>query len=129
MFSCNILTGEGHRIKSNESNQKCLKRSATPSLFLPLSNLNSNLKLINLMMKTNTGLALFAATLPLGSVLANPAAPTAPTAPAAPAAPAEETSSKGNHHINASGTPRPNIVHIMIDDLGWQDIASHTWTA
>lgn len=27
--------------------------------------------------------------------------------------------------IAAHAAPKPNIVHIMIDDLGWQDIASH----
>jgi arylsulfatase A-like enzyme len=27
--------------------------------------------------------------------------------------------------LQAAETPRPNIVHIMVDDLGWQDIASH----
>ena len=25
----------------------------------------------------------------------------------------------------AVDAPKPNIVHIMIDDMGWQDIASH----
>jgi arylsulfatase A-like enzyme len=27
--------------------------------------------------------------------------------------------------LQATETPKPNIVHIMIDDMGWQDIASH----
>jgi len=36
------------------------------------------------------------------------------------AAPAEQRVTEGN----ASST-KPNIVHIMIDDLGWQDIAAH----
>ena len=25
----------------------------------------------------------------------------------------------------AIAAPKPNIVHIMVDDLGWQDIAAH----
>ena len=25
----------------------------------------------------------------------------------------------------AFAAPKPNIVHIMVDDLGWQDIAAH----
>ena len=27
------------------------------------------------------------------------------------------------HTLQAA--PKPNIVHIMVDDMGWQDIASH----
>ena len=27
--------------------------------------------------------------------------------------------------VQAEETPKPNIVHILVDDLGWQDIASH----